>query len=133
MPSWTLFRGSKVSPRKDHEIRRMKHTRVLLLLTVLGLLLGGLGLLPGTSSGNFSPVQAGEAKKREPSQAAGAQERKGKKERHPHIHAAIRECAEARKELETADHDFGGHRKEAIKAVDDAIKQLELALKFDKK
>ena len=56
-----------------------------------------------------------------------------KKEAHPHIRAALRELREARKELETAAHDFGGHRKEAIEAVDAAIKQLEEALKYDKK
>lgn len=58
--------------------------------------------------------------------------RKGR-ERHPHIRAAIRELQEARHELETAAHDFGGHRKEAIEAVDNAIKQLREALEYDKK
>jgi hypothetical protein len=61
--------------------------------------------------------------------SAQAQENK---ERHPHIRAAIRELREAKKELEKADHDFGGHRKEAIEAINVAIKQLEKALKFDK-
>jgi hypothetical protein len=56
-----------------------------------------------------------------------------KKEAHPHIRAAIRELREARKELETAAHDFGGHRKEAIEAVDNALKQLQEALEYDKK
>jgi hypothetical protein len=55
------------------------------------------------------------------------------KERHPHIHRAIEELRETRHELKEADHDFGGHRKEALEAVDVAIKQLELALKYDKK
>jgi hypothetical protein len=54
-------------------------------------------------------------------------------ERHPHIRGAIKELKEARKELETADHDFGGHRVAAIKAIDHAIEQLDKALKFDKK
>jgi len=40
---------------------------------------------------------------------------------------------EARRELETASHDFGGHRKEAIEAVDNAIRQLQAALQSDKK
>jgi hypothetical protein len=62
--------------------------------------------------------------------AAQAQE---KRERHPHIHKAITELKEAKKELEKADHDFGGHRVDAIKAADNAIKQLEKALEFDKK
>ena len=56
-----------------------------------------------------------------------------KNERHPHIRKAISELRESKKELKKADHDFGGHRVEAIEAVDNAIKQLEIALKFDKK
>jgi hypothetical protein len=56
-----------------------------------------------------------------------------KHERHPHVHKAIHELREAKKELEKADHDFGGHRVEAIKAIDVAVKQLEKALEFDKK
>ena len=39
----------------------------------------------------------------------------------------------AKQELETAAHDFGGHRKEALKAVDHALVQLEKALHHDKK
>jgi hypothetical protein len=54
-------------------------------------------------------------------------------EPHPHIHAAINELVEARKELQTAAHDFGGHRAAAIKAVDNAIRQLRVAEKYDKK
>jgi len=61
------------------------------------------------------------------------EERREGKERHPHIRAAIRELKEARHELETAAHDFGGHRKEAIEAVDAALKQLQQALEYDKK
>lgn len=55
------------------------------------------------------------------------------REQHPHITAAIRELEEAKHELETAAHDFGGHRKEAIEAIDNAIKQLREALEYDKK
>ena len=40
------------------------------------------------------------------------------KERHPHIHKAIEELREARKELKEADHDFGGHREMALRATD---------------
>jgi len=69
-----------------------------------------------------------EGKKRE-----AREERREGKERHPHIRSAIHELQEARRELETADHDFGGHRKEAIEAIDQALKQLREALKYDKK
>jgi hypothetical protein len=56
-----------------------------------------------------------------------------KPEKHPHIHAAIRELKEARKDLKEADHDFGGHRVQAIEDIDKAIVQLEKCLKHDKK
>lgn len=57
----------------------------------------------------------------------------GEGERHPHIHAAIRELHEAARELKEAAHDFSGHREEALKATDHAIEQLKKALEFDKK
>lgn len=54
-------------------------------------------------------------------------------ERHPHIRGAIHELQEAKKELQTASHDFGGHRADALRSVDEAIHQLQLALQYDKK
>jgi len=57
----------------------------------------------------------------------------GEGERHPHIHAALRELHEAARELKEAAHDFGGHREDALKATDHAIEQLKKALEFDKK
>jgi hypothetical protein len=54
-------------------------------------------------------------------------------EPHPHIRGAIKELEAARKELQTAAHDFGGHRVDALKAVDAAIVQLREAEKYDKK
>lgn len=58
---------------------------------------------------------------------------KDRNERHPHIRAAIRELQEAKHELQTASHDFGGHREDAVKACDEAIRQLQQALQYDKK
>ncbi len=55
------------------------------------------------------------------------------KERHPHVRAAIRELHEAKRDLQKADHDFGGHRVEAINAIDHAIIQLEKAVRSDAK
>jgi hypothetical protein len=56
-----------------------------------------------------------------------------RRERHPHIHRALEELRETRRELKDAAHDFGGHRAEALEAVDVAIRQLEVCLKFDRK
>ena len=53
-------------------------------------------------------------------------------EPHPHIRSAVVELEAARNELKTAAHDFGGHRVEAMRAVDAAIKQLKIAQQYDK-
>lgn len=81
------------------------------------------------------PVMTSAAPAPANSKAITVTNQEGKKavERHPHIRGAIRELREAKHELETAAHDFGGHRKEAIEAVDNAIKQLQEALEYDKK
>ena len=50
-------------------------------------------------------------------------------EGHPKIHAALRELRNAKVELENAAHDFNGHKKDAIAAVQGAIDQLELCVK----
>jgi hypothetical protein len=54
-------------------------------------------------------------------------------ERHPEIHEALHALEVARAHLKDAKHDFGGHRDAAIRACDEAIAQLKLALEFDKR
>jgi hypothetical protein len=56
-----------------------------------------------------------------------------KVEAHPRIRSAIHELEAARVELQKAPHDFGGHRADAVAAVDKAIQQLRIALEYDKK
>jgi hypothetical protein len=61
------------------------------------------------------------------------EERKEMKEEskeHPRIVAAIKELEGAIEELKKAPHDFGGHRDDAIKACEEARKQLHEALKY---
>lgn len=53
-------------------------------------------------------------------------------EPHPEIHAAINSLRHAKEHLEHAAHDYGGHRVEAIGAIDRAIEQLEICLKYDR-
>jgi hypothetical protein len=53
-------------------------------------------------------------------------------ERHPEIRRAIRALEAAKKDMQAAAHDFGGHRVDAIAACDNAITQLKLALQYDK-
>lgn len=49
---------------------------------------------------------------------------------HPRIAAAIEALKDARAYMQSAPHDFAGHRAEAIRATDDAIKQLNFALQY---
>jgi hypothetical protein len=65
--------------------------------------------------------------------AISPQENGERREHHPHIRSAINELQEARRELQSAAHDFSGHRVDALKARNEAIHQLQLALQYDKK
>jgi hypothetical protein len=67
------------------------------------------------------------APKAQPTPAAAAAA-----ERHHHIHDAIDALRAARADLMAADHDFGGHRVEAVQAIDASIHQLEVCLQYDK-
>src|SRR5882757_2954002 len=51
---------------------------------------------------------------------------------YPKTRTAISSLESARAELLRANSDFGGHRKDAIDAIDNALKQLRLALQFEK-
>jgi hypothetical protein len=53
-------------------------------------------------------------------------------EPHPEIREAIGALRNAKAHLEHAAHDFGGHRVEAIKAIDESLHQLEDCLKYDR-
>ncbi|HEY1953819.1 MAG TPA: hypothetical protein VGG76_13525 [Gemmatimonadaceae bacterium] len=65
-------------------------------------------------------------------QQAAAPIRKVAPERHPEIRRAITALERAKTDLKRANHDFGGHRAEALEACDRAIAQLKLALQYDK-
>ena len=54
-------------------------------------------------------------------------------EHHPEIHKAIASLEAAKHYMEHADHDFHGHRKEALEATERAIHQLRLAIESDKR
>jgi hypothetical protein len=63
--------------------------------------------------------------------AAGLLLRPGKAEAAcPNIEAAIKALEAAQNDLKHAAHDFGGHRADALLAVDAALKQLGLCLGY---
>jgi hypothetical protein len=46
---------------------------------------------------------------------------------HPRLTHAVEALKDARAYLQEAPHDFGGHKADAIRATDNAIRQIELA------
>ena len=52
------------------------------------------------------------------------------REMHPRIAKAIAELKDAVAYMNAAPHDFGGHKAEAIRASNEAITQLNLALQY---
>lgn len=50
--------------------------------------------------------------------------------RHPEIEDALRALHNAKEHLEHAAHDFGGHRVDAIRAIDEADRQLRICLQY---
>jgi len=64
--------------------------------------------------------------------AAPAKPQKGENVKRPYLEKALDELRDIQQHLEKALHDFGGHRVKAIEAVSEAIKQIELAARFDK-
>jgi len=57
----------------------------------------------------------------------GASGLMAQREFHPRLAHAIEAMRDARAYMQEAPHDFGGHKAAAIRATDEAIKQLELA------
>jgi len=49
---------------------------------------------------------------------------------HPRIATAIAALKDARNYMMEAPHDFGGHRAAAVRATDEAIRQLNFALAY---
>jgi len=47
---------------------------------------------------------------------------------HPHIHEALEAMRSAKKHLESAEHDFDGHRVKAIEHLDQAIHEAEVCM-----
>ncbi len=49
---------------------------------------------------------------------------------HPRINRAIEQLRDVRSYLQDQPHDFGGHKQAAIRATDEAIRQLQFAAEY---
>jgi len=74
-----------------------------------------------------STIVSAQGKKTRPGKSASARSMN-----YPKIRAAIASLEAAKAELQNSGRDFGGHKQDAIDAVNDALKRLRLALQFEK-
>ena len=65
--------------------------------------------------------------------AAALFSRKAKAADQPHMQAALDALKTAKRELEAATEDKGGHRRRAIGLVNQAIAQVERGIQFDRR
>lgn len=89
------------------------------------------GALVGALSAGFTFARAQSTNAAAPPASAGPATTAAIK-KHPAIFRAIGALQSAKRDMENAGHDFGGHKKEALEACNKAIAQLELVLKNDK-
>ena len=48
------------------------------------------------------------------------------------VHRAVTDLERARRDMETAKHDFGGRKAETLRAVDEALHELKVAAEHEK-
>jgi hypothetical protein len=99
--------------------------RIAGLLAAASMVLAFALIATAPAAPNTANVPAASALPATPAAAPAA-------EPHPEIREALGSLRRAKEHMEHAAHDFGGHRVEAIEATNQAIRQLEICLKFDK-
>jgi hypothetical protein len=102
------------------EEKRMKRIDFLTLLISASLLLTVAS--PMSAAGPKVPAAPVAAAAPAPTPAAAMPER------HPHIDEALESMRAAKHQLESAEHDFGGHRAKAIEHLDRAIHEAEICM-----
>jgi hypothetical protein len=95
----------------------------LMVAAVLALAVAFAAAAPAAPNAKAIPAAAQPAKT--PAAAVPA-------EPHPEIRDSIAALRRAKEHMQHAAHDFGGHRVEALRATDEAIRQLEICLRYDK-
>jgi hypothetical protein len=103
----------------------MKNLGFLALL-VMATLLFTLAF-PAAAAGPAKPATPAPAAAAVPAAPAAA----AMPERHPHIDEALEHMRAAKHELETAAHDFKGHRVKSLAHLNQAIEEAEICLKVD--
>jgi hypothetical protein len=112
--------------RKSDEEECFMKSRIIGLLVFASLIAAFAFIVSTPAAANHGNALPAAAAQPVPTAAVPAAEP------HPEIREALGALRRAKVHMEHAAHDFGGHRVEAIEATNQAIRQLELCLKFDK-
>jgi len=104
----------------------MKKIGFLTLLMTATLLL--TLAFPAAAAGPKAPAATAAAAVPAPASAAAPAVPAATPAPHPHIDEALEAMRNAKHHLETADHDFHGHRVKAIEHLDLAIREAEICL-----
>jgi hypothetical protein len=130
-PGAKIISSRRVSGTREKILNVMERTLKIKILSLSALVILALALCLSVNTTSASPkspaVAAVSAAAPQPAAAPAAAP-----EPHPEIREAIASLRNAKGHLEHAAHDFGGHRVEAIKAIDESLRQLQDCLKFDK-
>jgi hypothetical protein len=126
-----MIPSRRISGAREKILNVMERTMKLKILSLSGLVIAALALSLSVTTTSASPktpaAAAVPAATPQPAAAAAAVP-----EPHPEIREAMESLRRAKDHLEHAAHDFGGHRVEAIKAIDESLHQLQDCLKYDK-
>jgi hypothetical protein len=114
-----LIRRRRPRQNSDEE-KRMKKIGFLTLLITATLLLTLAS--PVAAAGPKSPAAPVATAAAAPVPAAAVPER------HPHIDEALESMRAAKHHLESAEHDFDGHRAKAIEHLNQAIREAEICM-----
>jgi hypothetical protein len=106
-------------PKSDEEeyVKKIGFLTLLITATLLLTL-----AFPAAAAGPKAPAPAPALAPVPPAAAAPVPER------HPHIDEALESMRAAKHHLESAEHDFGGHRVKAIEHLNQAIKEAEICM-----
>jgi hypothetical protein len=112
--------GRRRPRRNSDEEEHLKKIGLLTLL-IMATLLFTLAFT-AAAAGPKAPAAAVPALAAVPATPAAA----ATPEEHPHIHEALEAMRSAKHHLESAEHDFHGHRVKAIEHLDQAIREAEI-------
>jgi hypothetical protein len=107
--------------RNSDEEKRMKKIGFLTLLITATLLFTLASPVSAGLKGRAAPAPVAAA-------APAAIPAAAMPERHPHIDEALESMRAAKHHLESAEHDFNGHRAKAIAHLDRAIHEAEICM-----